>query len=297
MVFAMKSILRVVAVCLAALSFWDSIANAADKPAGIGKSFKGPIGLQLYSLRAEFTRYGVPATLDKVAAYGIKNVELYTTFNMKPQVIRKELEKRGLEAVSSHFPFNRLRDDVDGVVTEAKELGIKYAGCAWINHKDKFDLDETKEAVRVFNKVGEALAKVGVTFFYHLHGFEFEPHGKGTLADLLIRECKKESVSFEMDVLWIVFPGQDPIALLKKYPDRWKLMHVKDLRKGVETGPLTGKTDVKNDVEIGTGQVDWPAVLKTAKEVGVEQYFLEDESPWAVDQISKSLKYLSTVKF
>ncbi len=293
----MKSILRAIAACFVALSFTSTGYAAAGKAAGTGKSFKGPIGLQLYSLRAEFTRYGVPATLDKVAAYGIKNVELYTTFNMKPEVFRKELGKRGLEAVSSHFPFNRLRDDVDGVVKEAKELGIKYAGCAWINHKDEFDLDETKEAIRVFNKVGEALAKVGVTFFYHLHGFEFYPHGDGTLADLLIRECRKEHVSFEMDVLWIVFPGQDPVALLRKYPDRWKLMHVKDLKKGVETGPLTGRTDVKNDVTIGTGQVNWPAVLKTAREVGVEQYFIEDESPWAEDQIAKSLKYLSAVKF
>ena len=74
-------------------------------------------------------------------------------------------------------------------------------------------------------------------------------------------------------------------------------MHVKDLKKGVETGSLAGKTDVKNDVTIGTGQVNWPEVLAAAKEVGVKQYFLEDESPWAGDQIVQSLKYLEKVKF
>ena len=281
---------------VAVLAFAAS-SHAGSKGAGTGKSFKGPVGLQLYSLRGDFTAKGIPATLDKVAAYGIKNVELYTTFKHKPKVFRKMLEQRGLKAVSSHFPFNRLRDDVPGVVADAKALGIKYAGCAWAAHKGDWDLDETKEAARVFNKVGKALKKAGITFFYHLHGFEFQPHGKDTLADELIRRCDREYVSFQMDVLWIVFPGQDPAKFLRKYPDRWKLMHVKDLKKGVDTGSLAGKTDVKNDVEIGTGQVNWPEVLKAAKEVGVQQYFLEDESPWAGDQIAKSLKYLETVKF
>ncbi|MBG89214.1 MAG: sugar phosphate isomerase [Verrucomicrobiales bacterium] len=265
--------------------------------AGTGKSFKGPVGLQLYSLRGDFTARGVPATLDKVAAYGIKNVELYSTFNHKPAVFRKLLKKRGLTATSSHFPFNRLRDDVKGVVAEAKALGIKYAGCAWAAHQDDWDMAETKEAARVFNNVGKALAMEGIMFFYHLHGFEFQPHKKETLADVLIRECEKEYVSFQMDVLWILFPGQDPAKLLRKYPDRWKLMHVKDLKNGVATGSLKGKTDVKNNVVIGKGQVNWPEVLKAAKEVGVEQYYLEDESPWAGDQIAKSLKYLEKVKF
>jgi sugar phosphate isomerase/epimerase len=272
-------------------------ASAGQKSAGIGKSFKGPVGLQLYSLRADFTAKGVPATLDKVAAYGIRNVELYTTFNHKPAVFRKMLDQRGLKAVSSHFPFGRLKNDVKGVVADAKALGIKYAGCAWAAHKGDWDLAETMEAARVFNKVGQALAKEGITFFYHLHGFEFQPHGKDTLADELIRQCQKEFVSFQMDVLWIFFPGQDPAKFLRKYPDRWKLMHVKDLKKGVSTGSLAGKTDVKNDVTIGSGQVNWPEVLAAAKDVGVEQYFLEDESPWAGDQIPNSLKYLSEVKF
>jgi sugar phosphate isomerase/epimerase len=270
---------------------------ASKKNAGVGKSFKGPIGIQLYSLRAEFTRYGVPNTLDKVAAYGIKNVELYTTFDMKPAAFAKELKQRGLNPVSSHFPYNRLRDDIDGVVADAKALGLKYAGCAWAAHKGDYSLEACRENIDVFNKAGRALAKIGVKFFYHLHGFEFQPHGEGTLADVLISGTDQDAVFFQMDVLWVVFPGQDPVALLKKYPKRWKLMHVKDLKKGVETGSLAGKTDVTNDAQIGTGQVDWPAVLKAAKEVGVEQYYLEDESPWAVDQIKGSLAYLAKLKF
>jgi sugar phosphate isomerase/epimerase len=99
-----------------------------------------------------------------------------------------------------------------------------------------------------------------------------------------------------MDVLWVVFPGQDPVQWLKRYPGRWALMHLKDLRKGVRTGELTGKTDVTNDVPLGTGQMNWPAILKAAQESGVKYYFIEDESPTVVEQIPQSLNYLQSLK-
>ncbi|NDB78002.1 MAG: hypothetical protein EB141_20555, partial [Verrucomicrobia bacterium] len=76
-----------------------------------------------------------------------------------------------------------------------------------------------------------------------------------------------------------------------------QLMHLKDLKKGVKTGELTGKTDVANDVTLGTGQMNWPAILKAAQESGVKYYFIEDESPSVVEQVPQTLKFLSQVKF
>lgn len=276
----------------------SSISSWAASGKGTGESFQGPVGLQLYTLRAEFLRYGVPATLDKVRDFGIRNVELAGTYNLKPEVFVPMLKERGLLPVSGHFPFNRLRDDVDGVVAEAKALGLKYAGCAWINHKDTFDKEECIEAAKVFNKVGEALHREGIQFFYHIHGYEFQPYGeKETLFDLLVRETHKEHVAFEMDVFWVIHPGQNPVKLLRQHGKRWKLMHLKDMKKGVETGILTGKSDVSNDVTLGTGQMNWPAILKAAKQAGVEYYFIEDESPTAEKHVPESLKFLESVQF
>jgi sugar phosphate isomerase/epimerase len=107
-----------------------------------------------------------------------------------------------------------------------------------------------------------------------------------------MQETKPEFVSVQMDVLWIVFPGQDPAKLLEKYSGRWKLMHMKDLKKGVATGSLSGKTDVANDVVLGTGQMDWKAIFAAARQHGVKHYFIEDESPTSVDQIPASLAFL-----
>jgi len=253
-------------------------------------------GLQLYSLRSQFALRGVPWTLDRVRELGITEVELAGTYNLSSQAFKSELESRGLRAVSTHYPFSRLRLDVDGVVKDAQALGVKYAGCAWIDHTGDFDETETKAAAEVFNRVGEALSKVGVTFFYHCHGYEFQLHGSGTLFDLLMTETKPEFVSFEMDVLWVVFPGQNPVALLEKYGKRWKLMHLKDLKKGIATGSLSGQTDVENDVPLGTGQMDWRSIFTAAQRVGVEHYFIEDESSTSLQQIPLSVSFLKSFK-
>jgi len=100
-----------------------------------------------------------------------------------------------------------------------------------------------------------------------------------------------------MDVLWTVFPGQDPAKLLEKYPHRWLLMHLKDLRKGVPLGSLAGSTDLKNDVALGTGQVDWPALFRASQAVGVKYYFIEDESPSVIEQIPQSLRFLESLEW
>jgi sugar phosphate isomerase/epimerase len=274
----------------------SALGLALGSPSANAASFKEPVGLQLYSLRAEFTR-NVPATLEKVAAYGIEHVELAGTYNLTPEKFKAMLDANKLKPISGHFPFARYKDDPEGVARDAKALGLEYAGCAWIDHKGDFDEPQCRAAIGVFNKAGEVLAKHGIKFFYHCHGFEFRPHGDGALMDLLMKGTNPKFVRFEMDVFWVVHPGQDPVKWLEKYPRRWELMHVKDMKKGLATGVFTGKADVSNDVTVGTGQMNWPAILKAAQKSGVKHYFLEDESTTAAEQIPLSKKYLETVKW
>ena len=258
-------------------------------------SFNEEVGLQLYSLRAQFIK-SVPETLPKVKAFGFINVELAGTYNLSPAAFKSMLKEYGLNPVSGHFPFERYDEDPEAVAKDAKALGLKYAGCAWIPHKGDFNETDTKKAVEVFNRAGEVLAKHGIKFFYHCHGYEFRSHGDGTFMDVLMKETNPKNVAFEMDVFWVVHPGQDPVAWLEKYPNRWDLMHLKDMRKGVK-GDFSGKSDVKDDVVLGTGQMDWPAILKAAKKAGVKHYFIEDESPTSEQQIPQTLEYLKTVKW
>jgi len=283
-------------LCSLVIAVATTTSLAAEKKTGVGPSFKGPIGLQLYSLRDAFAK-DVPGTLDKVKAYGITEVELASLYNMPPEKLKEMLDARGLKPISGHFPFERYRDDAEGIARECKALGLKYAGCAWVPHKKDYTEADCREAIKVFNRAGETLAKSGVKFFYHAHGYEFQPYGDGTLLDLMMKEMKPEFANFQMDVLWMFFPGQDPVKLMQKYPGRWILMHLKDLKKGVARGELTGHTDVNNNVVLGTGQIDWPSVLKEAKKQGIKYYFIEDESASAAEQIPRTLKYLEQVKW
>lgn len=272
--------------------------QAADKNSavGTGPSFKGPLGIQLYSLREQF-KQDVPGTLAKVYGFGFHQVELAGTYGKSPDEFKALLAANHLTAVAGHFGYERFRDDPEGVAKEAKALGLEYAGVAWVPHQGQVTEGWTRETAKVFNHAGEVLAKQGIKFYYHNHGYEFVPHGDGTLFDLLVKETKPEFVSFQMDVMWVVFPGQDPAKLMEKHGSRWALMHVKDLKKGVATGSLSGGTDTKNDVVVGTGQVDWPALLRAAQKAGVKYYFIEDESPSVLEQIPQTLKYLEQVKF
>ena len=102
--------------------------------AGVGPSFKGPIGLQLYSLREQFAK-DVPATIDQTRSMGFEYVELAGAYNIEPETFKNQLYAKGLKPISGHFPFERFRDNVEEVAREAKALGLQYAGCAWIPHQ------------------------------------------------------------------------------------------------------------------------------------------------------------------
>ena len=225
-------------IIAAAISLAISVPAVAADAATRKKSsgFNGPLGLQLYSLRAQFAK-DVPGTLDKVRDMGFMNVELATTYGQTPEKFKAELDARGLKAISAHYPFEKFRDDVGGIVKEAKVLGLQYAGTAGIPHKGDFKESECREAIRVFNQAGEALAQNGIKFFYHTHGFEFQPHGFGTLFDLLVTETKPEFVNYEMDVFWVVHGGQNP-EQFEKYGDRFALVHLKDMKRGTRLGCL-----------------------------------------------------------
>ncbi len=255
-------------------------------------TFKGPVGLQLYSLR-DSLKGDVKGSLDKVKAWGITEVETYSLHGMTPEKLKAELESRGMKAISGHWQYEPLSKDLDKVAAEAKGLGCEYVACPWIPHAAAvFTEADARKAIADFNTWGEALSKKGLKFAYHPHGYEFQPFGDGTLFDLMMKETKPEFVHYEMDVFWITHPGQDPVKVLQKYPGRWVMMHLKDLKKGVRTGILTGHAPNEESVALGTGQVDWAGVLREAEKQGIKHFFIEDEAPAVESQVPQTLGFL-----
>lgn len=252
------------------------------------------IGLQLYSLRHEFEK-DVPGTMEKIKSFGIKNIEMGSTYGLPFHEFIRLLAKNELNVVSFGADFEKLEKNPQAIADEARMYGAKYVVCAWIPHQKSFTITEVKKAAAVFNKAAQVMALNGLLFCYHPHGYEFQPYADGTLFDQLVNALDSRYVYLEMDVFWIKQAGQSPVALLKKYPSRWVLLHLKDRKTGT-LNSTDGHVDVETNVVLGTGDVGIAEIVKEAKALGIQHFFIEDESSLAVTQIPESIAYLKSLE-
>ena len=253
------------------------------------------VGLQLYSLRNEFPN-DVPGTFAKIKSWGITNLEDGNdgTYGYSQKEYNNMLVENGLKIVSVSAPFEELQNSPETVLERAKNYGAKYAVCFWIPHNGTdFTIKDTKMAIEVFNKAGKLFEKEGVTLAYHPHGYEFRPYGEELLMDHMIKSS--DHFDFEMDVYWFAHPGQDPVAWLKKYPKEFKLLHLKDCKKGTQ-GNQNGESDVETNVVLGTGQIDISAIVEEARKIGVDYMFIEDESSSVLKQVPESIVFLKSLE-
>ncbi len=259
-----------------------------------GPLFTNAIGVQSYTYRNSFPS-GVIPVLDSIKALGITEMEGPNPKNISAEEFKKLLNERGISMPSIGVDYGMVNADPYQVVSTCKLFGATFVMVAWIPHGKTFTIDDAKKAVADFNRAGKILKDNGITLCYHDHGYEFGPYGDGTLLDYIIQNTNPEYVSFEMDIMWTFHGGGDPAKLLYKYKDRWKMLHLKDIRKGI-ANDLTGGTSTNNDVALGTGQLDIPGILKAAKAVGVQHYFIEDESGNHASQIPVTIAYIRGLK-
>ena len=296
----MKKIIKILIISLLFIQCNKEKALSKKTPATTQEKIEKPLftaelGIAPYSFRRSFPN-GVAATLDTIIGMGFTLTEGGGSRDMSPEDFKKLCDEKGLKIPSFGAGYEQLVKDPMAVVERARIYEADYVMTAWLPHKKgNFTLENAKQTVKDFNTFGKVLADNGVTFCYHTHGFEFQPYKDGTLMDYIIQNTNPEYVSFEMDIYWVQFGGGDPAALLRKYPTRWKMMHIKDMKHGVEKD-MTGLTSPDNDVEVGTGELNIPEILKAAKEVGVEYYFIEDESDRIITQIPASISYLKSLK-
>lgn len=257
------------------------------------------IGLQMGSLKL-MAKEGVQAQLAKAKELGITEIEAGVPRGTSKEDYKKMLQQYGLKVVATGGSFDKLQvaDSLQKIIANAKFLGAQYVVCYWIPHDgDNFTYADAQKGAEVFNAAGKTLKENGLTLSYHAHGYEFREYkeGKGTLFEYLMDKTNPAYVTFQMDVFWMKNPGQDPVALLKKYPTRWKSLHLKDRKPGTPNN-LNGRQDVESNVVLGTGDVGIAEAIKTAKSLGIKHYFIEDESSRALEQVPQSIAYLRTLK-
>lgn len=255
-----------------------------------------PMGLELYSLRREAEK-DLPATLRLVRKLGFNEVEGGDLFGRSAAEFRTLLDANGLRLTSMMAPFDRLKTQINSVADDAHTLGAEYVVCSTVPHKKKLTAEDCEQAIDSLNRFGENLTKSDLRCCYHTHGIEFGESAEGTLFDKLVTRTNAKFVNFEMDIFWIVYAYQDPVKLLHKYPGRFPLMHVKDIRKGTKLGGSPGDVLEEESVPLGTGLVDIPAALRAAAKTGVRHCYIEDEAVNAASQLVSSLEYLKGIRF
>lgn len=252
-------------------------------------------GVQLYSFRNQF-RENIPATLKQIREMGVRVVEGGDSYGMPASAFKELLDQHQLQVVSIGADFQELHTNLPAIIERARLYGAAYVVCFWIPHSgETLTRQEADIAISRFNEAGRVLHEAGLSLCYHPHGFEFAAEGNGTLFDYLVTNTHPRFVHFEMDVFWIKQPGQNPLALLHKYPDRFRLMHLKDRKPGTPSS-YNGKADVETNVVLGQGDVGIKEMVLAARKLKIPYLFIEDESSRSLRQVPESLKFLRQIR-
>lgn len=242
-------------------------------------------GAQLYTVRAAMEQ-NFEASLCRVAQIGYSEVEFAGFYGRDPNNVRALLNRYKLQAVASHADWRQLRDDPQRAVSDAKALGAKYLVLAWLPPEERQAVTQWRWWTGHLNKVGAIAADGGVALLYHAHDFEYQTIDGIRPIDLLQEQLDPQFVNFEMDIYWTMKGGGDPVALLRQYPGRFPLAHVKDMQKVSE-----GMSDV------GDGRIDFAAIFAAAGARDFLHKFVErDEASEPFETLRRSLNHLKSIE-
>jgi sugar phosphate isomerase/epimerase len=247
------------------------------------------LGLQLYSVRTAMST-DPSGSLKKLADMGYVHVEHANYVNRKfygysAKDFKKLLADLGLQMPSGHTVMvaedwdnskNDFTDKWKYTIEDAAEVGQRYVISPWLDEKLRADMDALKKFMDQFNKCGELCKSHGMTFGYHNHNFEFKTKiGDGTLYDYILANTDPSLVAQQMDVGNMLGAGGVAIDLMKKYPGRFELMHVKDEIKSDSGEGMDGY----DSTILGQGVMPVKEILKVARNTGgTSQFTIEQES-------------------
>jgi sugar phosphate isomerase/epimerase len=247
-------------------------------------------GIQLYSVRQQMAQ-DFEGTLAAVREAGYLEVESATLPKKPAAEIRRALDQAGLKCVSSHRSFVDVTRDLDATTEFEKTVGVSYIICPGPGRRNTpvsgqkagpFTIDDWKYNAEEFNKTGEKLKEAGIIFGYHNHWVEFKPVDDKVPYEVLLEFCEPDKMTFEMDMGWVKVAGQDPAALMKKYPHRFSMLHVKDFHLPPNISFATHNE--AKVTELGRGSIDYrPIFAQAAENQKITHAFVEQEEfdmPW-----------------
>ncbi len=234
-------------------------------------SYSKDFGIQIWSVRDAMDN-DVDDTLKSLAEQGYKKIETFggmkgLFWGKGNKGFKNHINDLGMTMHSAHTDVYK---DFDKNVDALAEIGVEYIVYAWEGPGKT--ADDYKKMAEHFNKIGESSKKKGVKLAFHNHDYTFTDLGDGQFGqDILMKGTDANLVDFELDMYWVVTAGQDPIAWYKKYPNRFKLCHIKDRERGV--------SDAEKNAScvLGKGKIDYKSILPIAQKYGMKHFYVEQE--------------------
>jgi sugar phosphate isomerase/epimerase len=254
---------------LAAAGLSLPFAGKSNFLANLGETKKlSAFGLQLWTVKEDMMK-DAQGTLAKLSSYGYKQIESFEGpkgffWGWKNTEFKKYMDDLGMSLVSAH---SNNTVDFERKAAEAAEVGVKYLICPYKGAQKS--IDDFKRFNDEFNKSGEICNKNGIRFAYHNHDYSFKVLDGQVPQTVMMEGTDAGLVDFEMDIYWVVAANEDPIAWAKKYPNRFRLCHVKDqtkTTKGIES------------CQIGQGQINFKKILGQLQKYGMKHHIVEQEA-------------------
>lgn len=226
------------------------------------------IAVQLYTLR-EFTKTpaDIAKTLARVKKMGYNGVQCSALGPIEPAELAKILKNEGLSCVATHVPLDRLEKDATKVIDEHRLWECHYTAIGGFNPKEATAQTWVDFASK-YNTIAKQFAGSGLKIGYHNHSHELA-HYDGKPALQILMEHFSPEVWIEIDTYWITHGGGDPAAWIGKCKGKIPAVHLKDM--------LIKPDRTQFMAEVGEGNLNWPAILKSCKDAGVEHLLVEQD--------------------
>ena len=236
------------------------------------------VSLQMYTVRKFMeTREDFLATLKKVAAIGYKNVQIRIPAFMTVEECAAALKDAGLKAESAMSNYDdTIIERLPETVKAAQIFDCDLIRTSSIPEDLRYSEDGYHAFARKLNEAGKAFTREGLKLTYHFHAFEHINFPTCTGMDILLNETDPRYVYFQPDVFWLAAAGKEPSQALKDYKGRCSYIHIKDYAISAPTETIIEKVPMIS-VPVGEGNLNWPGILKTAEEIGVTMYVMEDD--------------------
>ena len=233
--------------------------------------------VQMYSARSILNHDNYADILKEISAMGYTAVEAASydgenglIYGDTPEVFKEKVEAAGMKALSAHVSRGLSREELDNhdltaalewwdkCIDVHKRAGMEYLVTPAIGGQR--DLKDLQVYCDYLNEVGRRCKEAGLKYGYHNHAYEFEKVEGEVMYDYMLQHTDPELVFYQMDVYWTVIGKASPVAYFKKYPGRFRMLHIKD------------------EWEVGqSGMVGFDAIFKNAELAGLENFVVEIE--------------------